>query len=177
MKSFFIFGSRALVVLAVAALGAAAFVFFGKPHSPGFSGVAQSSRVSRVSIESESLRLHRVQVGDAELFVEYAQTETERAQGLSGHAPLGSREGMLFIFPLASSYGFWMKDMLFDLDMIWIRSGRVVGISEHIPAPRFAGDTLPTYYPPEAADMVLEIGSGQARALGIGSGDAISFLE
>jgi uncharacterized membrane protein (UPF0127 family) len=172
MRSFATFRSRALLVLAVAVLCAAAFVFFGKPYVPGFSEVA---RVLRVSIESPTL--HRAQVGDVELFVKYAQTETERAQGLSGHAPLGPREGMLFIFPFASSYGFWMKDMLFDLDMVWIRSGLVVGISEHIPAPRFAGDKLPTYYPPEAADMVLEIGSGQARALGIGIGDAVSLFD
>ena len=169
MKPFVTFRSRVLLVTVAAIVG---FIVFAFLWSSQFPGVSQTARIA-----VESPAPHRIQIGGVELFVEYAQTEAERARGLSGHAPLGSREGMLFMFPVASLHGFWMKDMLFDLDMIWIRSGRVVGLSEHVPAPRFAGDKLPTYYPPEAVDMVLEIGSGQARALGIGIGDAVSLSD
>lgn len=120
---------------------------------------------------------HRIRIGGAELSVEYASDEASRARGLSGRESLGPREGMLFIFPFAASYGFWMKDMRFDIDIAWIRNSRVIGVSERVPAPRAAEDSLPTYYPPDSVDMVLEVQAGAARELGIKMGDAVSLLE
>ena len=60
-----------------------------------------------------------VEIGGQKIFVEIADTDQTRAQGLSGHAPLGDNEGMLFIFPELGTHGFWMKDMLFPIDIIW----------------------------------------------------------
>ena len=44
----------------------------------------------------------------------------ERSQGLSGRPNLAAGTGMLFVFEQAGSYAFWMKDMRFPLDMVWI---------------------------------------------------------
>lgn len=120
---------------------------------------------------------HRVRVGNAEFWVGYVADEASRARGLSGRDSLGSHEGMLFFFPSAATYGFWMKDMRFDIDIVWIRGLRVIGVSERALAPRSPEDFLETYYPPDAVDMVLEIGAGTARELGIDAGDAVSLFE
>lgn len=146
------------------------------------AGVAVVFLGSAVSFESRNSRdshgdSHRIRVGSAELFVQYAATEATRERGLSGREPLGAREGLLFFFPVPAVYGFWMKDMRFDIDIIWIKDSRIIGVSERVPAPRTPNVPLPTYYPPSTVDMVLEVGAGVAGELGIHEGDALSILE
>lgn len=116
-----------------------------------------------------------IEVNGQRLRVEIADTPEETARGLSGHEPLGENEGMLFLFDEASVRPFWMKEMLFDLDIIWIRDSVVVEIAENMPAP--SGLSIPaTYRPSEAADMVLEINAGRAAELGIEIGTKIEEL-
>ena len=59
-------------------------------------------------------------LGGEVLVLEVADTPTLRERGLSGHQPLGPNEGMLFVFPTDSRYGFWMKEMTFPIDSIWL---------------------------------------------------------
>ncbi|MEX0916501.1 MAG: DUF192 domain-containing protein [Candidatus Spechtbacterales bacterium] len=92
------------------------------------------------------------------LNVEVADDAIERAQGLSGRASLQPNTGMLFLFGEPVLASFWMKDMNFALDILWIRDGVVVDITQNIPAP--TGDELPTYQPNEPVDMVLEVNAG-----------------
>src|SRR3989344_9082121 len=54
------------------------------------------------------------------LLVEVADSEVERAQGLSGRKVLAEQTGILFVFPTAEQHAFWMKDMNFALDIIWL---------------------------------------------------------
>ncbi|MCI0619921.1 DUF192 domain-containing protein [Candidatus Wolfebacteria bacterium] len=68
-----------------------------------------------------------VRFDDTSVVVEVADTSALRTQGLSGRASLASGTGMLFVFEREDTYGFWMKDMRFPIDIIWLRpvSGRV----------------------------------------------------
>jgi uncharacterized membrane protein (UPF0127 family) len=75
--------------------------------------------------------------------------------------------GMLFIFPVPSLYGFWMKDMRFPIDIVWISDNRVVGISHNIPPAAQQSLVLPRYYPPRPVSLVLELPAGTAVADGI----------
>ncbi len=77
----------------------------------------------------------RVHVGDAVVQAEVADDPSERSRGLSGRAPLGRDEGMLFLLP-DDQPTFWMKGMRFGLDIVWIRGRRVVDVTPRIPAPR-----------------------------------------
>ena len=122
---------------------------------------------------------------DGQVFnVDVADTMEKRAQGLSGREPLLEKEGMLFIFPVAGSYGFWMKDMKFDLDIVWIKGDTVVGVTANVPAPfdsaqgKPAGGsmfTLQNYYPPAPVDKVLEISAGATAKYGINAGDKVKI--
>jgi uncharacterized membrane protein (UPF0127 family) len=95
--------------------------------------------------------------------VELAETSSEHAQGLSGRATLDADKGMLFIFDHAGQHSFWMPDMHFAIDIIWIDADwRIVHI---------AGGVTPESYPasftPDAPALyVLEVNAGKAATWG-----------
>jgi len=120
-----------------------------------------------------------VSVGDANFYVRIADTHALRAQGLSGAAPLADGEGMLFLFEKPGIYGFWMKGMTFPIDIVWIRSGKVIGYEERLAVP-FLGardEELRTHYPPGEIDAALEISAGAARRGGIQSGQGVTIRK
>lgn len=86
-----------------------------------------------------------------------------RIRGLSGRAEVPANYGMLFVFPEANRHGFWMKDMLVPIDIIWLADdGTIIGIDAHI-----SPDTYPTaFYAPQPVTRVLEVGAGEAEAQG-----------
>jgi uncharacterized membrane protein (UPF0127 family) len=117
-------------------------------------------------------------VGDLIFPVEVAAESEKRIKGLSGRASLESGTGMLFIFEKSDRFRFWMREMEFSLDIVWISSGcKVVDISVDVPFPDpdTALNDLPRYSPEALARYVLEINSGEALALGVGVGDPVEF--
>lgn len=95
-----------------------------------------------------------------------------RAKGLSGRADVPAGYGMLFVFDVPDRYGFWMKDMLVSIDIIWLSSdGTILGIEEAVsPA------TYPEpFYPPVPVRLVLETRAGEARAQGWAVGTQIEL--
>src|SRR3989338_5701660 len=59
-------------------------------------------------------------IGDQAVRVTVADTPESRERGLSGRDGLASDEGMLFVFQNDGYHTFWMKDMLFSIDIIWL---------------------------------------------------------
>lgn len=123
---------------------------------------------TKPELETANLR-----IGEASFRVEIADTLRTRSQGLSSRASLAEDSGMLFIFNIPFSYPFWMKDMSFPLDMVWIRKGAVIGVTENVPPPSGNILTLPTYSPPGVIDEVLEINAGTFKKFGLKIGDAV----
>lgn len=113
-------------------------------------------------------------VGNVEIIVEIADTPQKQKQGLSGREPLLDKYGMLFPMRNAAQYSFWMKDMKFSLDIIWIKNGKIVDISENITAP--IGNELPiTVQPKEPADAILEMNSDFTEKYDVKIGDRAEF--
>lgn len=112
----------------------------------------------------------KITVGEADIVAEIADTNTKRTRGLSGRNILEGNEGMLFVFEKPDHYGFWMKEMNFPIDIIWIGEDmRVRGITEHI-----SPDTYPeVFYPPAEVRFVLETSAGFARSHDIKNGDLL----
>ncbi len=112
--------------------------------------------------------------------VELALTAEEIGRGLSGRDFLTPGSGMLFVFvPRVARY-FWMFEMRFPLDIVWISAEcAVVDVTASIPAP--APETpvseLPLYSPSSSAGYVLEINAGEAGLQGIEIGDAVRFAN
>ena len=109
----------------------------------------------------------RLKIGDKKIRVEVRDTEAERAQGLSGRESLGEDEGMLFVFEKPGIYGFWMKEMKFGLDFIWIRDNKVMEVMENVGVERM------DIQPHEAVDQVLEVNSGFVAKHSIKVGDSV----
>lgn len=116
----------------------------------------------------------KVLLGNKLFYVEVSDTEYLMKKGLSGHKPLGTNEGMLFVFTTDAKHGIWMKDMLFSIDIIWFdKDMRIVHIEKSV-----SPDTYPKVFEPkEDARYVLEISAGQSTELGLRIGDKIQFLS
>lgn len=130
----------------------------------------KTSPITTLSAETVQYARSGVRIGDKTFSVELALTSEQQALGLGQRDSLAENSGMLFVFKPASRQTFWMKDMRFDLDMVWIADGKILDITRHAPAPKegtMAGE-LPTYSPKTEADYVLEINSGQADGMKIG---------
>lgn len=108
------------------------------------------------------------------LTAEVADTKSTREQGLSGRVSLKDNEGMLFVFDTPGRYGFWMKDMLFPLDLIWInQNGIVVEIERNATV-----DSYPkTYINASPANYVLEVNAGVAEQQGIFIGSKVKISK
>lgn len=124
-------------------------------------------QVNSFQLTADSL----LRIGDKQISVEIADTSEERAQGLSGRERLALGTGMLFVFDEPGIYGFWMKDMNFPIDIVWIdEKGRVVGVERDA-----RPETFPqAFYPPSEVLYVLELNSGVAAELGIDIGSRVS---
>jgi uncharacterized membrane protein (UPF0127 family) len=106
--------------------------------------------------------------------LELALTPEEQAQGLMYRESLPQKTGMLFLFPDAAPHGFWMKNTMIPLDMIWMDdSGRVLYVSADTPPCK--ADPCPTYGPEAPARMVLEIAGGLAAREKITVGSTLKF--
>lgn len=117
------------------------------------------------------MKIIPLRIGKTSFFVEVADTPLARMKGLSGHKPLASREGMLFIFNAPSKYSFWMKGMLFPLDLVWIHEGAVIGITENTRPMSETGYKVYTSRSP--VNWVLEVNAGTIKKFGIQVGDAV----
>ncbi len=120
-----------------------------------------------------------VRVDELVFPVELAADPETRIRGLSGRASLDSGTGMLFVFENSERFRFWMREMEFSLDIVWISSGcTVVDVSVDVPFPDPSTplNDLPRYSPESTAKYVLEINGGEAEALGLGVGDRVKFL-
>jgi uncharacterized membrane protein (UPF0127 family) len=101
-----------------------------------------------------------------------AKTEAEREQGLSGKACLGTNQGMLFVFDKPAGYSFWMKDMKFSIDILWIGEDKKIVYEKDNLSP----DTYPNSFTnPTPAKYVLEIAAGQADRLGLQPGTQLYY--
>lgn len=102
-----------------------------------------------------------------------AQTSEEQSVGLAKYNKINQNQGMLFLFQKADNYSFWMKDMQFPIDIIFIKDNKVVDIFQKVPVS--SNENLPVYTTKTKADKVLEINSGLAKKYGIKIGSEIKI--
>jgi hypothetical protein len=106
--------------------------------------------------------------------VDVVSAPADRVRGLSGRAGLAPNEGMLFRFERPAIQSFWMKEMRFEIDIVWIQDGRVIGVIERAPLP-VPGERPPLLRSPAPCDTVLEIAAGSFGRWGLAIGDAVRF--
>jgi hypothetical protein len=142
----------------------------GPPIGPLLAGLALAlSLAAAAALAFAQSRVDPgvVEIGDSvRVAVTVASTIAARERGLSGKDGLGTDEGMLFVFDDPGEYRFWMKDMKFPIDILWIRGDAIADITTDVAVPA-PGEVLPTYAPRVPVDRVLEVNAGFARAHGL----------
>lgn len=110
-------------------------------------------------------------VGNQVVQLEVAKTPEEQAMGLMHRSQLPPERGMLFPFSPARQVGFWMKNVLINLDMVFLHKGKVVAIASNVPP--CTTEPCPVYGPAELVDQVIELNGGRAKELGLKPGDLL----
>ena len=109
-----------------------------------------------------------------EISVEVADTVEKRSLGLGKRSGLENGWGMLFVFEKRKQHGFWMKDMQFPLDIIWLDNHRIVHILRNV-QPAKSGIIPLVMTPPVSGNFVLEIDSGRADELKLQVGQRLKY--
>lgn len=112
-----------------------------------------------------------VTIDNAVFSVEVVRTAEEQMRGLGYRDTLCENCGMLFLFDRPEKIGFWMKEMRFPIDILWIRDGTIV----HIERAVSHTDQQTVYTPQEPADSVFEINAGMSDRHRIHVGSTVSF--
>lgn len=123
-------------------------------------------------------KIGKIRINKTEFTVEIVDTENKRTKGLSGRKNMPKDTGMLFIFPTANIYNFWMKEVHFPLDFIWINQNKIVDITENVasPSPNTPDNQLTIYNPKMAVDKVLELNAGVIQSSNIKIGDIVYLM-
>lgn len=156
VQSFFAKHKKTAVFVIVFTAVASVIVYIPKCVTTKVCGASFIDRIVRDSMEIVAPR--------GVITAEVVDTIQSRELGLSWRKGMKDGHGMLFVFPFSGKYGFWMKDMRFPIDMVWINGqGVVVYVVEN---------ALPEDFPKQYVNgpdalYVLELNANKAREYGI----------
>lgn len=103
-----------------------------------------------------------------------AKSEIEKQIGLSSKNKISPNQGMLFLFDKPDYYSFWMKEMKFSIDIIYIENNKVITVISDVKPPTDSKSLL-IYKPKKKSDMVIEINAGLAKKYNIREGTSINI--
>lgn len=123
--------------------------------------------------QNEDYQQITVSINNFTLTADLALTSEQITKGLAVKDTLNENEGMLFVFSNPSRSGFWMKDMKFPIDIIWLNKDKeIVHIEKNLQP---CGTTCPMFRPDEDSKYVLETVSGFADKHNLKEGDKVVF--
>lgn len=127
---------------------------------------------NKSTLKNDVIKTATVVLKSKSIGVRVADTDDSRTQGLSGTIELLPDTGMLFIFDHPAKYSFWMKEMNYPIDIVWIDSDKkIVHIEQNV-----SPNTFPkSFSPTSPALYVLEVPAGFAQTNHIFIGDSISI--
>lgn len=114
-----------------------------------------------------------VRIAGQDIQVKLALTPSEQAEGLSGQDKLEHNTGMLFVFKQIGEHNFWMQDMNFPIDIIWLSHTKQV---IYIKIDAQPTDFPEVYGPKENSKYVLEVLAGFSQQNNLQVGDRVEFI-
>lgn len=115
-------------------------------------------------------RIITIQAPNEKLTLEVADTESSREYGLMFRTQLAPHAGMIFVFSYDERQGFWMKNTMIPLDMLFVRSnGTIDSIAANVPAQsaQTPGEEIRR---DGFGKYVIELAAGEARRAGLHPG-------
>jgi uncharacterized protein len=116
-----------------------------------------------------------ITINDVILQADVALTADEQTKGLSIKDTLQSNEGMLFPYEAPRILSFWMRDMKFPIDILWLGADKKVVHIEESLQPCSPLLPCPSYAPDVQAQYVLETVAGFSSSNGITEGTHVEF--
>lgn len=116
-----------------------------------------------------------VTIGSNKINAEVVESPIDKEKGLSGRPCIQANQGMLFVYSKSGYYSYWMKDMKFAIDIIWISTDhKTAGVERNVepstyPASRFINDKQ------HPAQYVLELKANRSTSLGMTLGTPVKF--
>lgn len=138
-----------------------------------FIAVIAIAIVAGAAISRYQARPVQMRVGGHKYTLEVARSDAQRRRGLGGRASMPADRGMLFAYDKSGRYCYWMKDMQFPLDIIWLDADkRIIKLEVNL-----SPETYPASYCSDGnnARYVIELNAGQASANGLRAGSRLDF--
>ena len=113
-----------------------------------------------------------LRLGDGLYATQIVQTEAQRERGLSGTTSLAPDQAMLFVFDRSDTWGIWMKDMQYPIDVVWLNEQKQVVYSVSNMQP----NSYPqVFHPKQPARYVVELPAGAIVSKAIHTGAVAQF--
>jgi uncharacterized membrane protein (UPF0127 family) len=157
-------------VLVVGVVGAASF--FGVKYAPLVikEFASDDVEVTQSSVGAFDYQVVAAEAGGDQFALWVADTIGKRELGLGKRQSLPAKQGMLFPRVSEAEECYWMKDMNFSIDIIWLsQTGEIVGLQ-----PKVSPDTYPqTFCTPANAAYTMEVPTGTIERLRLKKGDPV----
>ncbi|MDO8669322.1 MAG: DUF192 domain-containing protein [Candidatus Buchananbacteria bacterium] len=126
------------------------------------------------SLKPLSFKDKKVIIAGQEINVKIARTPSEQSLGLGKTKTLAENNGLFFVYNNYVIPSYWMKDMEFPIDIIWIKDNMVMGYEKDL-KPQGNNANLPIYQPKTFINYVLEVNAGFADKHGLKIGDRVEI--
>jgi uncharacterized membrane protein (UPF0127 family) len=167
------------VVIAVGIIASALVLYFNPAISSTLGQPEDKQQEPTIDENMRSgtngYRQVNVEVNGLVLIADIAANDEQKTKGLSVKNSLAENEAMLFVFDNEAQHAFWMKNMKFPIDIIWIGSDKKVVHIEHNLQPCSSELLCPLYKPVGDSLYVLETVAGFAERHGIAKGTPVDF--
>ena len=167
------------LVIAATTAGTAIFYFSNLPSDNIFSSVSNElANFFASPIHSTAQDQYvktTVTAKNTTLVVDLALTPDQQSRGLSGREKMSENQGMLFVMHSPGRYGFWMKEMKFPLDILWLDTKGVAVYLKQNLQPCLTILNCPTYTPDTDSLYVLETVAGFSQRHAITKGTQFNF--
>jgi len=161
--------SRKNIVIVSIALLALGLIFILKLKPNKFETILPN-KVNKSINKSITLAGHK-------LDVEIADTPKKKERGLSGRKTLAENSAMIFPYNPPERVVFWMPDMNFPIDIVYVKNNQVVEIYKNVP--NFPADTpkdkLPHYPSRFPVNLVIELPAGWSNLHNLKIGDSVQY--
>lgn len=117
---------------------------------------SKTTKKNKTVLQLSDYDMAEIDISEQKMSVYIAESNIQQQYGLSIVDKINDNEGMLFLYQGEQTPTFWMKDMHFDIDIIWIKDEVIIGITQNLSYL----DQQTRYYPENEVDAVLEVKSG-----------------
>jgi uncharacterized membrane protein (UPF0127 family) len=169
-----------LVAIVLVLLGGAVWFYFAYQHNRAELREAVARGDFEIPTEEAPVdedwrqyypELVPLSIGSTTVKASVADSLPERIQGLSNTPYLPEGIVKLFAFGAEGEHSIWMKDMNYDLDIIWVsKAGSIVHIEENVSPATFPE----SFSSPKPAWYVIEANAGFVASSSIKRGDSVS---